>query len=176
MAVRVKGCKPLIQSKKDPIKQTSLLAFLYKSNISNRSVLFLLQFLSVEIFFSQETPLSKPPKLSAKANPVGIEWLWSPIMIRTYLSLMACSKQESTREGAMGALQNITSGNCLVRTDGRLLHRHFSLSIFVFVTPSSDCVPILIFFFNVSVHVPVHVSVQVSEPKLFFFSPNQSFS
>uniref|UniRef100_A0A3P9LA23 Plakophilin-2 n=1 Tax=Oryzias latipes TaxID=8090 RepID=A0A3P9LA23_ORYLA len=61
----------------------------------------------------EETPLSKPPELSAKANPVGIEWLWSPIMIRTYLSLMACSKQESTREGAMGALQNITSGNCL---------------------------------------------------------------
>uniref|UniRef100_A0A8C7ZIK6 Uncharacterized protein n=1 Tax=Oryzias sinensis TaxID=183150 RepID=A0A8C7ZIK6_9TELE len=56
---------------------------------------------------------TKACQLALNANPVGIEWLWSPIMIRTYLSLMACSERDSTRKGAMGALQNITSGNCL---------------------------------------------------------------
>ncbi|KAF6735227.1 Plakophilin-2 [Oryzias melastigma] len=58
----------------------------------------------------QEKPLSTPPALSEKANPVGVEWLWSPILIRTYLSLMAC-KEGRTWEGAVGALQNITAGN-----------------------------------------------------------------
>ncbi|XP_008281155.1 plakophilin-2 [Stegastes partitus] len=51
------------------------------------------------------------PLLEEKANPHGIEWLWSPITIRMYLSLVACSMRHFTQEAAIGALQNITAGN-----------------------------------------------------------------
>ncbi|XP_026182829.1 plakophilin-2 [Mastacembelus armatus] len=49
--------------------------------------------------------------LEDKANPCGIEWLWSPITLRMYLSLIACSVRQYTQEAAIGALQNITAGN-----------------------------------------------------------------
>uniref|UniRef100_UPI0037E962C8 plakophilin-2 n=1 Tax=Semicossyphus pulcher TaxID=241346 RepID=UPI0037E962C8 len=51
------------------------------------------------------------PLLEEKANPRGIEWLWSAITIRMYLSLMARSVRHQTQEAAIGALQNITAGN-----------------------------------------------------------------
>ncbi|XP_051248985.1 plakophilin-2 [Dicentrarchus labrax] len=51
------------------------------------------------------------PLLEEKANPSGIEWLWSTITIRMYLSLMARSVRHYTQEAAIGALQNITAGN-----------------------------------------------------------------
>lgn len=51
------------------------------------------------------------PLLEDKANPSGIEWLWSAITIRMYLSLIARSVRQSTQEAAVGALQNITAGN-----------------------------------------------------------------
>ncbi|KAI3366778.1 hypothetical protein L3Q82_009438, partial [Scortum barcoo] len=51
------------------------------------------------------------PLLEENANPKGIEWLWSAITIRMYLSLMACSARHYTQEAAIGALQNITAGN-----------------------------------------------------------------
>ncbi|XP_054480645.1 plakophilin-2 [Anoplopoma fimbria] len=51
------------------------------------------------------------PLLEEKANPRGIEWLWSTITIRMYLSLMARSVRHYTQEAAIGALQNITAGN-----------------------------------------------------------------
>lgn len=51
------------------------------------------------------------PLLEEKSNPRGIEWLWSSITIRMYLSLMARSVRHYTQEAAMGALQNITAGN-----------------------------------------------------------------
>ncbi|KAM9334481.1 plakophilin-2 [Symphorus nematophorus] len=50
------------------------------------------------------------PLLEEKANPRGIEWLWSSITIRMYLSLMARSVRHYTQEAAIGALQNITAG------------------------------------------------------------------
>ncbi|XP_036976898.1 plakophilin-2 [Acanthopagrus latus] len=50
------------------------------------------------------------PLLEEKANPRGIEWLWSAITIRMYLSLMARSVRQYTQEAAIGALQNITAG------------------------------------------------------------------
>ncbi|KAL6116842.1 pkp2 [Pungitius sinensis] len=53
----------------------------------------------------------KCPLLEEKANPRGIEWLWSAIAIRMYLSLMARSVRHYTQEAAVGALQNITAGN-----------------------------------------------------------------
>ncbi|XP_077565803.1 plakophilin-2 [Stigmatopora nigra] len=49
--------------------------------------------------------------LEEKANPRGIEWLWSSITLRMYLSLIARSARHCTREAAVGALQNITAGN-----------------------------------------------------------------
>ncbi|XP_068163157.1 plakophilin-2 [Antennarius striatus] len=51
------------------------------------------------------------PLLEEKANPCGMEWLWSAIAIRMYLSLMARSVRHCTQEAAIGALQNITAGN-----------------------------------------------------------------
>lgn len=63
------------------------------------------------------------PLLEEKSNPHGIEWLWSSITIRMYLSLMARSVRHYTQEAAMGALQNITAGNGAVRRD------RFTLSI-----------------------------------------------
>lgn len=51
------------------------------------------------------------PLLEEKANPRGVEWLWSTITIRMYLSLMARSVRHYTQEAAIGALQNITAGN-----------------------------------------------------------------
>ncbi|KAM8883746.1 plakophilin-2 [Synchiropus picturatus] len=48
--------------------------------------------------------------LEEKANPRGVEWLWSAITIRMYLSIMARSFRPSTQEGAVGALQNLTAG------------------------------------------------------------------
>ncbi|KAG7496128.1 plakophilin-2 [Solea senegalensis] len=50
------------------------------------------------------------PLLEEKANPSGIEWLWSAITIRMYLSLIARSVRHYTQEAAVGALQNITAG------------------------------------------------------------------
>ncbi|XP_032361714.1 plakophilin-2 [Etheostoma spectabile] len=50
------------------------------------------------------------PLLEEKANPRGMEWLWSTITIRMYLSLMARSVRQYTQEAAIGALQNITAG------------------------------------------------------------------
>ncbi|XP_073336829.1 plakophilin-2 [Pagrus major] len=50
------------------------------------------------------------PLLEEKANPRGIEWLWSAITVRMYLSLMARSVRQCTQEAAIGALQNITAG------------------------------------------------------------------
>ncbi|XP_060885420.1 plakophilin-2 isoform X2 [Labrus mixtus] len=51
------------------------------------------------------------PLLEEKANPSGIEWLWSTITIRMYLSLIARSVRHQTQEAAIGALQNITAGS-----------------------------------------------------------------
>ncbi|XP_069556031.1 plakophilin-2 [Brachyistius frenatus] len=51
------------------------------------------------------------PLLEEKANPKGAEWLRSPITVRMYLSLLACSVLPYTQEAAVGALQNITAGN-----------------------------------------------------------------
>ncbi|XP_071358648.1 plakophilin-2 [Trachinotus anak] len=51
------------------------------------------------------------PLLEEKANPRGIEWLWSAITIRMYMSLIARSMRHYTQEAAVGALQNITAGS-----------------------------------------------------------------
>ncbi|XP_072233722.1 plakophilin-2 isoform X2 [Leuresthes tenuis] len=53
----------------------------------------------------------EPHLLEEKSNPRGIEWLWSPISIRMFLSVMARSECHLTQEAAIEALQNITAGN-----------------------------------------------------------------
>ncbi|CAB1346068.1 unnamed protein product [Coregonus sp. 'balchen'] len=57
----------------------------------------------------------KCPLLEEKGSPCGIEWLWSAITVRMYLSIMARSIRPYTQEAAIGALQNITAGNGLAR-------------------------------------------------------------
>uniref|UniRef100_A0A8C8ET93 Plakophilin 2 n=1 Tax=Oncorhynchus tshawytscha TaxID=74940 RepID=A0A8C8ET93_ONCTS len=56
----------------------------------------------------------KCPLLEEKGSPCGMEWLWSAITVRMYLSIMAHSICPYTQEAAIGALQNITAGNGLV--------------------------------------------------------------
>uniref|UniRef100_A0A674DU39 Plakophilin 2 n=1 Tax=Salmo trutta TaxID=8032 RepID=A0A674DU39_SALTR len=56
----------------------------------------------------------KRPLMEEKGSPCGIEWLWSAITVRMYLSIMARSICPYTQEAAIGALQNITAGNGLV--------------------------------------------------------------
>uniref|UniRef100_A0A3Q0SMK0 Plakophilin 2 n=1 Tax=Amphilophus citrinellus TaxID=61819 RepID=A0A3Q0SMK0_AMPCI len=51
------------------------------------------------------------PLLEKNTNPHGIEWLWSPITVRMYMSLVACSTCDFTKLAAVGALRNITAGN-----------------------------------------------------------------
>uniref|UniRef100_A0A8C6WQ70 Plakophilin 2 n=1 Tax=Neogobius melanostomus TaxID=47308 RepID=A0A8C6WQ70_9GOBI len=51
------------------------------------------------------------PLLEDKSNPCGVEWLWSAITVRMYLSLIARSVRHHTQEAALGALQNITAGH-----------------------------------------------------------------
>lgn len=46
-----------------------------------------------------------------KSNPTGIETLWHSTLIRIYLSLIAKSSKNYTREASLGALQNLTAGN-----------------------------------------------------------------
>uniref|UniRef100_A0A3B4FTX5 Plakophilin 2 n=1 Tax=Pundamilia nyererei TaxID=303518 RepID=A0A3B4FTX5_9CICH len=52
-------------------------------------------------------PLLEP---EPNPNPHGIEWLWDTITVRMYILLMACSTNDTIKEAAIGALQNITAG------------------------------------------------------------------
>lgn len=49
--------------------------------------------------------------LEENCNPHGVEWLWSSITIRMYLSLLAISNRQLTQEASIGAMQNLTAGN-----------------------------------------------------------------
>uniref|UniRef100_A0A673C214 Plakophilin 2 n=1 Tax=Sphaeramia orbicularis TaxID=375764 RepID=A0A673C214_9TELE len=61
--------------------------------------------------FAYRTSGAAVPLLEENSNPHGVEWLWSAITIRMYLSLIARSVRHYTQEAALGALQNITAGN-----------------------------------------------------------------
>ncbi|XP_063072951.1 plakophilin-2 isoform X2 [Engraulis encrasicolus] len=63
---------------------------------------------SVEVI---EEPERHCPLLEDKANPSGVEWLWSAITLRMYLSLIARSTRHYTQEASVGALQNLTAGS-----------------------------------------------------------------
>ncbi|XP_061494729.1 plakophilin-2 [Rhineura floridana] len=51
------------------------------------------------------------PLPEEKSNPSGIETLWHSTLIRIYLSLIAKSTRNFTREASLGALQNLTAGS-----------------------------------------------------------------
>ncbi|KAJ6660016.1 hypothetical protein lerEdw1_018214 [Lerista edwardsae] len=51
------------------------------------------------------------PLPEEKSSPTGIETLWHSTLIRIYLSLIAKSSKNYTREASLGALQNLTAGN-----------------------------------------------------------------
>ncbi|XP_062849923.1 plakophilin-2 [Trichomycterus rosablanca] len=53
---------------------------------------------------------SSCPMLEENGNPYGVQWLWSPITIRMYLSLLATSSRQLTHEASIGAMQNLTAG------------------------------------------------------------------
>ncbi|XP_039617598.1 plakophilin-2 [Polypterus senegalus] len=53
---------------------------------------------------------SKTPYPEEKSNPRGVEWLWNPITVRMYLSVIAKSTRSYTQEASIGALQNLTAG------------------------------------------------------------------
>lgn len=49
-------------------------------------------------------------------QPKGAEWLWHPKMVTLYKHVLQNSENNSTsREAAIGALQNITAGEARVR-------------------------------------------------------------
>ncbi|XP_069048877.1 plakophilin-2 [Lepisosteus oculatus] len=61
-----------------------------------------------------EAPERRVPFPEEKSNPRGVEWLWSPITIRMYLSLIAKSTRKFTQEASIGSLQNLTAGSSLL--------------------------------------------------------------
>uniref|UniRef100_A0A9J7ZXH0 Plakophilin 2 n=1 Tax=Cyprinus carpio carpio TaxID=630221 RepID=A0A9J7ZXH0_CYPCA len=49
------------------------------------------------------------PLLEENGSPHGVEWLWCAITVRMYLSLIAVSTNQHTKEASIGALQNLTA-------------------------------------------------------------------
>ncbi|KAK2892768.1 hypothetical protein Q8A67_012756 [Cirrhinus molitorella] len=60
------------------------------------------------------------PLLEENGSPHGVEWLWSAITIRMYLSLIAVSTNQHTKEASIGALQNLTA--CSGETSQAIAH------------------------------------------------------
>uniref|UniRef100_A0A671MMY3 Plakophilin-2-like n=2 Tax=Sinocyclocheilus anshuiensis TaxID=1608454 RepID=A0A671MMY3_9TELE len=60
------------------------------------------------------------PLLEENGSPQGVEWLWSAITIRMYLSLIAVSTNQHTKEASIGALQNLTA--CSGETSQAIAH------------------------------------------------------
>ncbi|XP_077090527.1 plakophilin-2 isoform X1 [Siphateles boraxobius] len=58
---------------------------------------------------SEEEADTDYPLLEEKGSPNGVEWLWSAITVRMYLSLIAVSTNQHTKQASIGALQNLTS-------------------------------------------------------------------
>lgn len=58
---------------------------------------------------SEEEADTDYPLLEEKGSPHGVEWLWSAITVRMYLSLIAVSSNQHTKEASIGALQNLTA-------------------------------------------------------------------
>ncbi|XP_051974606.1 plakophilin-2-like isoform X2 [Xyrauchen texanus] len=58
---------------------------------------------------SEEDTDADFPLLEENGNPHGEEWLWSAITIRMYLSLIAVSTNQHTKEASIGALLNLTA-------------------------------------------------------------------
>uniref|UniRef100_A0A8C4RZ11 Plakophilin 2 n=1 Tax=Erpetoichthys calabaricus TaxID=27687 RepID=A0A8C4RZ11_ERPCA len=59
---------------------------------------------------SSKIKQTKTPYPEEKSNPRGVEWLWNPITVRMYLSVIAKSTRSYTQEASIGALQNLTAG------------------------------------------------------------------
>ncbi|XP_056311706.1 plakophilin-2 [Danio aesculapii] len=49
------------------------------------------------------------PLLEENGSPHGVEWLWSAITVRMYLSLIAVSTNQHTKQASIGTLQNLTA-------------------------------------------------------------------
>lgn len=56
-------------------------------------------------------------------QPKGAEWLWHPKVVALYKLVLQSSESNSTsREAAIGALQNITAGEARVRSHTQQKH------------------------------------------------------
>ncbi|XP_067247143.1 plakophilin-2 [Chanodichthys erythropterus] len=60
------------------------------------------------------------PLLEENGSPHGVEWLWSAITVRMYLSLIAVSTNQHTKQASIGALQNLTA--CSGETSQAIAH------------------------------------------------------
>ncbi|XP_043093868.1 LOW QUALITY PROTEIN: plakophilin-2 [Puntigrus tetrazona] len=69
---------------------------------------------------SEEEAYGDYPLLEENGSPQGVEWLWSAITIRMYLSLIAVSTNRHTKEASIGALQNLTA--CSGETSQAIAH------------------------------------------------------
>ncbi|XP_058630195.1 LOW QUALITY PROTEIN: plakophilin-2 [Onychostoma macrolepis] len=69
---------------------------------------------------SEEEADEDYPLLEENGSPEGVEWLWSAITIRMYLSLIAVSTNQHTKEASIGALQNLTA--CSGETSQAIAH------------------------------------------------------
>uniref|UniRef100_A0A3P9K8E9 Plakophilin 1 n=1 Tax=Oryzias latipes TaxID=8090 RepID=A0A3P9K8E9_ORYLA len=52
--------------------------------------------------------MEKAPTADSEVS--GVQWLWHPKAVETYLSLLTSSKKDATLEASCGALQNLTAG------------------------------------------------------------------
>lgn len=77
----------------------------------------LIKFLQVMVVFALQKRNHELATLSEVARvPKGAEWLWHPQIVGLYNQVLQnCEMNNTTREAAAGALQNITAGEARVR-------------------------------------------------------------
>uniref|UniRef100_A0A673IA54 Plakophilin 2 n=1 Tax=Sinocyclocheilus rhinocerous TaxID=307959 RepID=A0A673IA54_9TELE len=102
------------------------------------------------------------PLLEENGSPHDLEWLWSAITVRMYLSLIAVSTNQHTKEASIGALQNLTAcsgelsqaiAHFIVQKEGEL-HKDIVKQVLpelVAILPNSDR----------SVEQPIEVTVMI---------------
>lgn len=69
------------------------------------------KFFSLNVFFLFPQliyDMEKAPTADSEVS--GVQWLWHPKAVETYLSLLTSSKNDATLEASCGALQNLTAG------------------------------------------------------------------
>ncbi|KAM9705171.1 plakophilin-2 [Menidia menidia] len=107
------NCVCILHNMTFQVEEDYLRQYIQQHTVSNQNLAS--ESTSVGCFPYRSAKISKDlqhehHQLENKSSPKGVEWLWSPISVRMFLSVMACSKILDTRLAAIGALQNITAG------------------------------------------------------------------